>query len=48
MSAVPTRHLLEIDDLSAGELVRILDLCERPVPADAAGSGELGGRSGGL
>jgi len=45
---VPTRHLLEIDDLSDGELVRVLDLCERPLAADAAVTGELAGRSVGL
>jgi ornithine carbamoyltransferase len=45
---IPTRHFLEIDDLSPGELVRILDLCDKPVPADAAISGELAGRSVGL
>jgi ornithine carbamoyltransferase len=44
----PTRHFLEIDDLSPGELVRVLDLCEKPVPPDGAISGELAGRSVGL
>jgi len=48
VSPVPTRHLLEIDDLSSGELVRILDLCERPTVPDAAVAGELAGRSVGL
>jgi ornithine carbamoyltransferase len=43
---ITLRHLLEVDDLSAGELVRILDLCERPV--DAGAPGELTGRSIGL
>jgi ornithine carbamoyltransferase len=43
---ITLRHLLEVDDLSAGELVRILDLCERPV--DAGAPGELTGRSVGL
>jgi ornithine carbamoyltransferase len=45
---IPTRHLLEIDDLSPGELVRILDLCDKPAPPDGAISGELAGRSVGL
>jgi ornithine carbamoyltransferase len=45
---IPTRHLLEVDDLSPGELVRVLDLCDKPVPADAAVTGELAGRSVGL
>jgi len=45
---IPTRHLLEIDDLSQGELVRILDLCDRPTPPDAAVTGELAGRTVGL
>lgn len=45
---IPTRHLLEIDDLSPGELVRILDLCDKPAPPDSAVSGELAGRSVGL
>jgi len=45
---IPTRHLLEIDDLSPGELVRILDLCDPPPAPDAAVSGELAGRSVGL
>lgn len=45
---IPTRHLLEVDDLSPGELVRVLDLCDRPVGADAAVTGELAGRSVGL
>jgi ornithine carbamoyltransferase len=42
---IPTRHLLEIDDLSPGELVRVLDLCERPLAGDPRASGELAGRS---
>jgi ornithine carbamoyltransferase len=45
---IPTRHFLEIDDLSPGELVRILDLCEKPASPDAAVTGELAGRSVGL
>ncbi|MFP5320751.1 MAG: ornithine carbamoyltransferase [Acidimicrobiia bacterium] len=45
---IPTRHLLEIDDLTPGELVRVLDLCDRPLAADAAVTGELAGRSVGL
>ena len=45
---IPTRHLLEVDDLSPGELVRVLDLCDRPTAADSAVSGELAGRSVGL
>jgi len=44
----PTRHFLEIDEVSEGELVRILDLCAKPTHADAAVSGELAGRSVGL
>jgi len=48
VSTVPTRHLLEIDDLSPGELVRVLDLCDRPTTPDAGASGELAGRSVGL
>lgn len=43
---ITPRHLLEIDDLSAGELVRVLDLCERPI--DPGAPGELTGRSVGL
>jgi ornithine carbamoyltransferase len=42
---IPTRHLLEIDDVTPGELVRVLDLCDRPLAADAAVTGELAGRS---
>lgn len=43
---ITPRHFLEVDDLSAGELVRILDLCERPVEPTVPG--ELTGRSVGL
>lgn len=43
-----TRHFLEIDDLSADELARVLELCDGPVPADGAVPGELAGRSVGL
>lgn len=45
---IRTRHLLEIDDLSPGELVRVLDLCDEPATPDSAVSGELAGRSVGL
>lgn len=41
-----TRHLLEIDDLTAAELARLLELCD--APADAPGTGALAGRSVGL
>ncbi len=45
---IPTRHLLEVDDLAPGELVRILELSDKPAATDGAVSGELAGRSVGL
>ncbi|HET9091506.1 MAG TPA: ornithine carbamoyltransferase, partial [Acidimicrobiales bacterium] len=34
-----TRHLLSLADLSAGEIVRVLELAESPAPPVLAGSG---------